>query len=344
MTSLAGECLIVGFRGSHIDRDSTIAKAIKAGKVGGVILFDRHLATKNPENNIINPEQTRQLVADLKDLAQDDLLVAVDQEGGAVNRFRAERGFPVSDRAALLASHPDTNATRVAARQTAGMLAELGINFNLAPIVDINNNPENPIIGHYGRSFGDDPQAVARHAAVWIEEHRRLGVATCLKHFPGHGSSRHDSHLGFCDISDTWEKKELLPFQTLINHNLADAVMCGHLFHHGLDAEFPATLSPAIIDGLLRRELAFDGVAIADDMQMAAITSRFGFTEAAWRALAAGIDIVLIGNNLVELSDAPGQFARAIDAALHCGQLTERRIEEARRRIRLLKQSIEERP
>jgi len=344
MTSLAGECLIIGFRGSQIDRDSAVARAIKAGLVGGVILFDRHLATKSQENNIVNPEQTRRLVEGLKDLAHGDLLVAVDQEGGAVSRFRAERGFPVSDKAAILGSQPDTNATRAAARQTAEMLAKLGINFNLAPVVDLNSNPENPIIGHYGRSFGADPQTVARHAAVWIEEHRRRGIACCLKHFPGHGSSRHDSHLGFCDISDTWEKKELLPFQTLINRGLADAVMCGHLFHRELDAEFPATLSPAIIGGLLRRELAFDGVVIADDMQMAAITSRFGFAEAAWRAMAAGIDIVLVGNNLIELPNAPGQFARAVEAALRRGHLDENRIDEARRRIRRLKQSIEGRP
>jgi len=343
MTSLAGECLIIGFRGSQIDRDSAIAKAIKAGLVGGVILFDRHLATNIPENNIINPEQTRKLVADLKDLAQGDLLVAVDQEGGAVSRFRAERGFPVSERASVLGAHAGTGATRAAARQTAKMLAGLGINFNLAPVVDLNSNPENPIIGHYGRSFGSDPQTVAQHAAAWIEEHRRLGIACCLKHFPGHGGSRHDSHLGFCYISDTWDKNELLPFQTLINQGLADAVMCGHLFHRELDAEFPATLSPAIIDGLLRRQLAFDGVVIADDMQMAALTSRFGFAEAVWRALAAGIDIVLVGNNLIELSDAPGQFAEAVDKALRRGQLMEQRLEEARRRIRRLKQSIKER-
>ncbi|HBT96158.1 MAG TPA: hypothetical protein DEB25_00165 [Desulfobulbaceae bacterium] len=244
----------------------------------------------------------------------------------------------------MLASHPDTNVTRAAARQTATMLAELGINFNLAPVVDLNSNTENPIIGHYGRSFGADPVTVAQHAAVWIEEHRRLGVATCLKHFPGHGSSRHDSHLGFCDISTSWDKKELVPYRALIDWGLADAVMCGHLFHRGFDAEFPATLSPTIIGGLLRRELAFDGAVITDDMQMAAITSRFGFAEASWRALAAGIDIVLIGNNLVELSDAPGQFAEAVDRALRCGQLTESRIEEARRHIQRLKQSISERP
>jgi beta-N-acetylhexosaminidase len=339
MTSLAGECLMVGFRGSRIDRDSAIAKGIKAGAIGGVILFDRHLATKSPENNIINPEQTRRLAADLKDLAQGDLLIAVDQEGGAVSRFQAGRGFPASDRASVLGAHADTGAMRAAAQQTAKMLAELGINFNLAPVVDVNSNPENPIIGRYGRSFGDNPETVARHAAVWIEEHRRRGIACCLKHFPGHGSSRHDSHLGFCDISDTWDKKELLPFQTLINQGLADAVMSGHLFHRGLDEEFPATLSPAIIGGLLRRELTFDGVVISDDMQMAAITSRFGFAEAVSRAMAAGIDIVLVGNNLIELADAPDQFARAIDTALRRGQLTEQRIEEARRRIRLLKQS-----
>jgi beta-N-acetylhexosaminidase len=238
-----------------------------------------------------------------------------------------------------LASRADTGATRAAARQTAKMLADLGINFNLAPVVDLNTNPENPIIGRYGRSFGDDPQTVARHAAVWIEEHRRLGLACCLKHFPGHGSSSQDSHLGFTDISETWNEKELMPFQMLINDGLADAVMTGHLFHRAFDRQFPATLSPAIID-LLRRQLAFDGMVVSDDMQMAAITSQFGFAEAAWRTLAAGVDMVVVGNNLVEFSDVPGQFERAIDRALQRGDLDESRIEEARRRIRFLKQSI----
>ena len=342
MTNLAGACLMLGFRGDRIDSSNAIAKAIRAGRVGGVILFDKHLATKSQENNIIDAERTRRLVADLKDLAQDDLLVAVDQEGGAVSRFKAERGFPVSDRASVLASHTDTNATRAAGRQTAKMLSDLGINFNLAPVVDLNTNPENPIIGQYGRSFGDDPSTVARHAAVWIEEHRRLGVASCLKHFPGHGSSRHDSHLGFTDISETWHKNELLPFQILIAAGLADAVMTGHLCHRWLDPEFPATLSPSII-GLLRRELAFDGPLVSDDMQMAAITSHFGLAEAVWRALAAGVDLVLVGNNLIELADALDQFEQAIDGALHRGDLSENRIEEARRRIRLLQQSINKR-
>ena len=343
MTNPVGECLMIGFRGSRIDSGSAVAKAIRAGRAGGVILFDKHLATKSSDNNIIDPEQTRQLVADLKNLAQGDLLVAVDQEGGAVSRFKAERGFPVTDGASLLASCADTGATRAAARQTATMLSDLGIKFNLAPVVDLNTNPENPIIGRYGRSFGDDPQTVVQHAAAWIEEHHKLGIACCLKHFPGHGSSHHDSHLGFTDISETWNKKELIPFQTLINHGLADAVMTGHLFHRGLDPKFPATLSPAII-GLLRRELAFDGPLVSDDMQMAAITSQFGFAEAAWRALAAGIDMVLIGNNLVEFSNAPDQFERAIDEALRRGDLDENRIQEARRRVRFLKQSLEARP
>ena len=333
---------MVGFRGDRVDGGGVIAKAIRAGRVGGVILFDKHLATKSSENNIIDPEQTRQLVADLKDLAQEDLLVAVDQEGGAVSRFKAERGFPVTDRASLLASCADADVTRAAARQTAQMLSDLGINFNLAPVVDLNTNPENPIIGRHGRSFGDEPQTVVRHAAAWIEEHRRRGVACCLKHFPGHGSSREDSHSNFTDISETWHKKELMPFQMLINVGLADAVMAGHLFHRRLDPEFPATLSPAII-GLLRRELAFDGVVVSDDMQMAALTSRFGFAETVWRALAAGIDIVLIGNNLVESFDAPGRFERAIDRALRCNDLDEDSIEKARRRVRLLKQSIKKR-
>ncbi|MDR3090413.1 MAG: hypothetical protein LBU39_11470 [Desulfobulbaceae bacterium] len=341
MTSASpGECLIVGFRGDRLDAGGAFAQKIKAGRIGGVILFDRHLATKSQENNIVSPEQTKKLVADLQDAAGGDLLVAVDQEGGAVSRFKAARGFPETAKAALLGAHPDSEMTRLAARRTAETLAQLGINFNLAPVVDLNINPDNPIIGRYGRSFGDNPERVARQAAVWIEEHRRLGIACCLKHFPGHGSSQHDSHLGFTDISDSWHRKELLPFQILIQHGLADAVMCGHLFHRGFDDAVPATLSPAVIGGMLRRELAFDGVVVSDDMQMAAITSHFGFAEAAWRAMAAGVDIILVGNNLIELSDAPGQFEQAIAAALQRGDLLEGRIEEAKRRIRLLKTKI----
>lgn len=324
-----GQLFLVGFAGDSLSSTHPIIADIREEKLGGVILFDRFLAEKKDTHNIINPKQLQRLTTDLQDLAGGHLLIAVDQEGGKVNRFRQEKGFPITLSAAELGSMADIQTTVASARQTARMLRAAGVNVNLSPVVDLNVNKDNPIIGRFGRSFSDNSRTVAAHAAAWIYEHRALGIQCCLKHFPGHGSSLGDSHVGFVDISDSWSESELEPYRLLIDTGHAEAIMVGHLLNRNFDAIYPATLSSTTIGRLLRQDLHFTGLIISDDMQMKAITDGFGLQAACCKALAAGVDLLIIGNNLVH---DPGIFVKTKEAvlrAVHCGEISEQRIEEA---------------
>jgi beta-N-acetylhexosaminidase len=179
----------------------------------------------------------------------------------------------------------------------AATLAQVGVNLNLAPVVDLDVNPEGPAIGAAGRSFSPDPAVVVAHARAFVEAHRRQGVLTTLKHFPGHGSAAADSHRSLPDVTGTWSTSELVPYRTLITEGLADAVMTAHVRHRGLDPDWPATLSPAIVGGILRGELGFGGVVITDDLQMGAVAGEHSLQTAIRQALRAGADVLLFANN-----------------------------------------------
>lgn len=335
-----GQLFILGFSGATLRPDHPIVQDIAERNLGGVIIFDRFLAASKDTNNIINASQLSTLTASLQEMAETPLLVAVDQEGGQVNRFRKERGFPVTLSARELGKFSDLKLTIESAEQTARMLRDVGVNLNLAPVVDLDVYEENPIIGKYGRSFSADPSIVVTHAKAWINEHRRQGLLSCLKHFPGHGSSHTDSHLGFVDITATWQETELQPYQHLISDNLADSIMLGHLFNRNFDERYPATLSLTTIQKLVRQQLQFTGVVISDDMQMKAITGHYGLEDACCKALAAGVDLLIIGNNLDYdpsiLSKVKDQILRGVDE----GIITEARIEKAWSRIQKFKQLL----
>jgi len=331
------QLLIVGFAGNCLAPDSQIALDLREMALGGVILFERLLATKSRDNNILSAQQTKKLCKDLQDCAGGNLLIAVDQEGGMVSRFKAERGFPTTESAAQLGQERDPAATHDSALKTANMLANMGINLNLAPVVDLNLFADNPIISRYERSFSSDPIEVSRHAGAWIDAHRQHGILSCLKHFPGHGSATADSHLGFVDISETWQPIELEPYRELIASGRADTVMVGHLFNSHFDNQLPATLSRPTIDGLLRQDLGFSGPVITDDMQMRAITDHYGLAEATVMALTAGADIIIIGNNLHYDPLIVRNVVRHIARAVRDGKLAEERILEAWQRVQELK-------
>ena len=335
-----GQLFILGFSGATLQPDHPIVQDITKRNLGGVILFDRFLAASKDSNNIVNAKQLSLLTTSLQELSHEPLLIAVDQEGGQVNRFRKERGFPVTPAAIELGKASDLKLTIESAQQTARMLRNVGANLNLAPVVDLNVYEENPIIGKYGRSFSADPAIVTAHARAWVKEHRRLGILSCLKHFPGHGSSHSDSHLGFVDITESWQANELLPYQQLINENHADAIMLGHLFNKKFDEQYPATLSRATIQSLVRQQLQFEGVIISDDMQMKAITGHYGLEDACCQALAAGVDLLIIGNNLdydpFILTKVRDGILRAMDE----GTITETRIEKAWSRVQEFKNFI----
>lgn len=335
-----GQLFILGFTGATIQDTDNIAGDIEERNLGGLILFDRFLAGKKETHNIVDNTQLSKLTSDLQDLATTPLLIAVDQEGGKVNRFKKERGFPVSPTAAELGDSGKPEKTRQSGVQTARMLKEVGVNLNLAPVVDLNVYEENPIIGRYERSFSADPVIVAAHSAKWIQAHKEQGVLSCLKHFPGHGSARSDSHLGFVDITATWSKEELLPYQHHIAAHQADAIMVGHLFNKKFDDRYPATLSPATTQTLLRQQLGFNGLIISDDMQMGAITEHYGLEEACCRALAAGVDLLIIGNNLHYEPTILKRVTKTILKGLDRGIVTETRIEEAWNQVQKFKQLL----
>jgi len=335
-----GQLFLIGFQGDSIDVSHPVAADITQRNLGGVILFDRSLATKQDYNNIRSADQVKLLTATLQGLARTPLLIGVDQEGGKVRRLKPGLGFPATASAAELGQKNDMTLTAIHAATTADTLQALGINLNLAPVVDVNSFAANPVIGRLDRSFSPSPETISAHAGAWIRAHRTRDVLSCLKHFPGHGSSRTDSHLGFTDITETWSPAELEPYKNLINSDLADAIMTGHLFHKELDPIHPATLSTRIIGTLLRQELQFTGVVISDDLQMKAITDRYGLEEATCLALAAGVDLLVIGNNLDYAPDILARVIPAILQAIRAGKLQEKMIHEAYARIQQLKKKV----
>ena len=333
-----GQMLMVGFRGLEVKPGVDLFVDIAERRVGNTVLFDYDVPGDSAGRNIQSPTQLMKLTKDLQALSPRRMLIAADQEGGLVARLKPSNGFPPTLSAEALGDMNDLQATRRHASEIARTLATHGINLNLAPVVDVNVNPSNPVIGDVERSFSSDPNVVVEQALAFIDAHHEHGVLTTLKHFPGHGSSKADSHLGFVDVTDTWTEAELIPYREIIEAQGGDVIMTAHIFNSKLDPNFPATLSKPTITGLLRDRLGFDGVVITDDMMMGAIANYYEFEEAVVAAVDAGADIVAIANNTTAY--IPDTATRAFEALLQgvrTGRLSEGRIEESYRRIVNLK-------
>jgi beta-N-acetylhexosaminidase len=275
------------------------------------------------------------LIAHIRETLGPGTIVAIDQEGGSVQRLRAARGFVESPSAAEYARMTDEERA-LAVSALAGQLASLGIDLNFAPCVDVAINADSSIIARRGRSFGADPAEVTRLAREIVEAHRAAGVTPCLKHFPGHGSAASDSHIGLPDITGVWdESRELAPFAALISSSAPLAVMTAHLLHRGVDAGFPASLSRAWTTGVLRERLGFDGVVVTDSLDMRAIADRWPSGEAAALALMAGADLALDANNMPGPARAcPAlEMAGAIRRALDSGALSEDALRRSAARV-----------
>ncbi|MGX9726946.1 MAG: glycoside hydrolase family 3 N-terminal domain-containing protein [Candidatus Electronema sp. VV] len=331
------QLFLVGFDGCSLDDSHWLTAALQRNLPGGVILFDRNV--DGSIQNFSSSAGLKNLTAQLRELAAAPLLIAVDQEGGKVRRLKERDGFPAFPTAEEL-GRCGLERCAASAAAMAALLAEHGINFNLAPVADLNLNPASPIIARYGRSFSSDPACAADCCRVFIEAHRQQGVACCLKHFPGHGSAKGDTHLGFVDISEDWQEVELEPYRLLIRDGLADAVMTAHVVHRGLEPEGqPASLSPAVT-AMLRERLGFGGLLITDDLQMKAITAHYGYKEAVRRAVLAGADLLIVGNNLSRSPEALAQGAAAVQELLDQGLITEERIRTSLARIAALHNNI----
>lgn len=328
---------MVGFRGFELSEDMAIVEDIRERNLGGVILFDYDVPLGIPERNIQSPVQVRALNQSLQGLTGKTLLIAVDQEGGRVSRLKEQFGFPPTVSHQALGLNDDPDSTRSFASRTAALLAGLEFNLNFAPTVDVNTNPDNPIIGQLERSFSDDPARVARHSEAFISAHREHGVHPTIKHFPGHGSSMDDSHLGMTDVTETWDELELVPYRYLIENDMIDVIMTAHIFNERLDPQLPATLSYDIITGLLRNELGYDGVIVSDDMQMGAIANYYGLEQAIKLSINAGVDMLTFANNSVYEEDITQRAIGIISTMVESGEIPRERIEESYERIMRLK-------
>jgi beta-N-acetylhexosaminidase len=332
--------LLVGFRGLTVDGAGEIAADIESRNLGGILLFDTDQPTHSKVRNVASPAQLTALVAGLQGLARTPLLVAIDEEGGLVARLDQRHGFPATTSAADLGARRDAAFTQQAGRKLAETLRAVGVNLNLAPVVDLNVNPTNPIIGSLGRSFSVDPVVVTAQAEAFIKGHRGVGVKTALKHFPGHGSSTGDTHLGVVDVTTTWSATELEPFANIIRDGLADTVLTAHVFNAKLDPNHPATLSEPTIGRILRRQLGWDGLVLSDDMQMGAIRKAYGYADALRLAILAGVDVLTIAQQQVYEAGIVGHTIDLIEGLVLDGSITEARIDQSYVRIQAMKQGI----
>ncbi|MCD0481041.1 glycoside hydrolase family 3 protein [Streptacidiphilus sp. ASG 303] len=291
-----------------------------AGGLGSVLLFAR---------NTTGPAQTAALTAQLR-AENPDVIVAVDEEGGDVTRLEAATGSSYPGNLAL-GTIDDEELTRAVARSVGRDLAAAGITLDYAPDADVNSNPRNPVIGV--RSFGGDTALVARHTAAWVRGLHEGGAAACAKHFPGHGDTSVDSHHGLPVVDAGWEELAevaLPPFRAAVDAG-ARAVMTAHLLLPALDPDHPATASRRVLTGLLREELGFDGLVVTDAVEMAAVADRYGVSGAAVRALAAGADLVCVGNRGGDR--VMEELRSAVAAAVAEGVLAEERLAEAADRV-----------
>ena len=282
-------------------------------------------------DNVAGPDGLAGVCATLRE-RMPGVLLAVDEEGGDVTRLHYPGGSSAVGNA-VLGRLDDPATTRTVAAGIGHELAALGIGLDLAPDVDINSSPDNPVIGV--RSFGDDPALVARHAVAWVEGLQSTGVAACAKHFPGHGDTTVDSHHGLPRVDVPLEllhERELAPFRAAVTAGVA-AVMTSHIIVSVLDPHRPATFSRIVI-GVLRDELGFSGVVVSDALDMAGASAETGIPEAAVRALVAGVDLLCLGSQT-----SPETYSAvhaAVLSAVQSGRLPEQRVVEAAERVRAL--------
>jgi beta-N-acetylhexosaminidase len=337
---LLGQMILVGFPGDD-ERDRGVMAAlnkIAQGVIGGVVLYP---------SNIRSAQAARFLTAFLAN-ANSELvpLIAVDQEGGLVQRLTRRKGYAYFASARNVGRDPKLRTPDAALRlygRMAEELAQAGVNLNFGPVVDLNSYPGNPVIARRKRSFGADPKAVAALARAFITTHREANVVTAAKHFPGHGSSRSDSHKVLADISQSWRESELEPYRLLARDGLLDMVMVGHLYHPRFsDGEgVPASLSERAIRALRADGyIGFKGVVVSDDMEMSAVRKSYSREDRVVMAINAGTDLLVFSNVKTRDPELGVKIHAIIADAVRDGRIPRARIEEAYGRILLLKRRL----
>lgn len=308
--------------------------ACASAGVNMVILFDRDVAT-GTERNVRSPEQVRALTDHVRARLGNDALVAIDQEGGRVQRLSRATGFAGWPSARQFASLSEVQQW-AQSRSMVMALRDAGINLNFAPCVDVDVDPTSPVIGALHRAFSDEPEQVVACAQRVVSAHREAGVACVLKHFPGHGSASVDSHHDLVDISKTWQReRELAPYRALLG--LPVGVMTGHLILAQLDANLPASLSRAITTNLLRHELSFAGPVFTDALDMEGVRARWSLDETIRLGVQAGADVLVHACNSARGEHAP-DVVRAMERASSAIDGLELRAARSRQRLRSLVQ------
>lgn len=313
---LAARMISIGFDGPRLTDE---ARDLLQRGVSSVVLFTR---------NFQSHDQLGELNARIKTSVKHPVMIAADQEGGRVQRFRGE-GFTTIPSMREIGQIGDVENARAVGQMLARELRAVHIDMNFSPVLDVDSNPTNPVIG--ARSFGSDPELVARMGCAMLEGLQGAGCAACGKHFPGHGDTSIDSHLDLPRLSHDMERLmriELVPFQAAIDAGVA-AIMSSHVIFEPLDGHFPATLSRAVLDGILRQRMEFDRVVISDDMEMKAMTDHFGFDESLVRGVEAGIDLFLVCHS-------PALQNRAIETLINAclsNELPHERLEQSNRRL-----------
>jgi beta-N-acetylhexosaminidase len=311
----AAKMFCVGFDGTDVT--PTMRRLIERG-VSGVVLFGR---------NIVSAQQVAELCAELKSIAVRPLLICVDQEGGRVMRLR--EGFTQIPSMRAVGETNDSALARAVGEVLGRELRAVNIDVDLAPVLDVDTNPDNPVIAH--RSLGRDPQRVARLGCEIIAGIQSQGVAACGKHFPGHGDTSQDSHLHLPRLPHSMERLrgvEIPPFEAAVNCGVS-MIMTAHVIFEPLDPTYPATMSKPVLDGLLRKQLGFDGVVISDAIEMKAIAANYSVDEVVTRGALAGIDLFAP----CEESDLRDRAIDALVRAVERNDVPRSRLDEAARRI-----------
>jgi len=337
-----GQMIMIGFRGVEVTEDSEIIRIIKEIGIGGVVLFDYDIPSNTYPRNIIDYEQTKKLISDIQGYSKIPLFVAIDAEGGNVNRLKSKYGFISIMSAKTIGQDKTLQTVDVESERLSLELKDLGFNMNLAPVLDVDINPNNPIIGSIGRSFSSDPSEVVDQVEVFIQNHLNNNIITVGKHFPGHGSSTEDSHKGVVDITNTYEKEELLPYKEINEGGLLKVVMVAHVINRNIDKNYPATLSKYFIQDILKDDIGFEGLVISDDMQMSAIINNYKLNDSIIMAINAGVDVISVMNNSVSGYDSELAY-KVLDLifdAVRDGVISEERIIESYVKIIDLKQEF----
>ena len=338
LEKMIGKMIMLGFQGQKVETRDKIYQDIKKYDLGGVILFDKDPNDKKKIKNIKDPKQLAKLTSQLQAINKTNLLISIDQEGGIVQRLKESKGFINTPKASIIGTKSEEYAQKTYSK-LAKVLKKSGLNVNYAPVVDLNINPNNPVIAKLGRSFGKSSNEVVKYASIFTKEMKKQHIISVLKHFPGHGSSLSDSHKGFVDITNTWQKEELEPYKYFIKNSLVDMIMSAHVVNRNLDYSLPATLSWNINTKILRKELGYKGVLISDDLQMYAISKHYSLDDTVRLAINSGIDMLMFANQLAK----PLKLETIINSVykqVRSGEIKMYRIKEANKRIDILKKKL----